>query len=78
MSADEAEAAEREESDHDRLRQLFDALLDRLLIEVANPAAKASVLEVARAFLRQCGVSPNRATDLRAGLASLKDLPFSS
>lgn len=76
MSTDKPAPAERGESDQDRLRQLFDALLDRLLIEVANPAAKASVLEVARALLRQCNVSPNRAADLRAGLASLKDMPF--
>lgn len=76
MPTDKAAPADREETDQDRLRRLFDALLDRLLIEVSNPAAKASVLEVARAFLRQCGVTPNRATDLRAGLASLKDMPF--
>lgn len=64
------------ETDSARLRQLFDALLDRLLIEVNNPEAKASMLEVIRAFLRQCGVSPSKATDLRSELASLKDLPF--
>ena len=63
---------------HDKLRELFNALLDALLREVCKPGVKASVLEVARMFLRQNGITTNRATDLRASLASLKDMPFSS
>lgn len=65
-------------TDHDKLRQLFTALLDTLLREVLRPDVKASVLEVARMFLRQNGITANSRTDLRAGLASLRDMPFSS
>lgn len=64
------------ETDRDKLRRLFVAVLDALLREVAKPDVKASMLEVARAFLRQNGTTANNATDLKAGLASLRDLPF--
>jgi hypothetical protein len=64
------------ESDRARLRRLWCALLDTLLVEVAKPNARASVLEVCRAFLRDNRVSASTATDLQEGLASLRDLPF--
>lgn len=64
------------DTDQARLRRLFDALLDALLAEVSKPGATASILNVARAFLRDNSISANRPTDLRTGLASLKGLPF--
>jgi hypothetical protein len=65
-----------EESDQARLRRLWCALLDRLLAEVAKPEARASTLEVCRAFLRDNRIAANTPRDLRDGLASLRDLPF--
>lgn len=77
MAADNA-APDTGESDHDKLRRLFTALLDALLQEITKPDVKASILEVARMFLRQNHITANRPADLQASLASLKDMPFSS
>ena len=63
-------------TDDDKLRELFTALLDSLLREVTAPGAKASMLEVARAFMKDNNVALNRSASLRTGLESLKGLPF--
>ena len=78
MAADNSAPDDLGESDHDKLRRLFSALLDALLREVTKPDVKASILEVARMFLRQNHIIANRPTDLQSSLASLKDMPFSS
>lgn len=64
------------ETDQARLRRLFDALLDTLLVEVSKPGARPALLAVARAFLKDNAVGLNRPASLQAGLASLKGLSF--
>jgi hypothetical protein len=67
-----------EESDNARLRRLWSALLDTLLVEVSKPGAKASMLAVARSFLRNNNITAQRPADLRTGLAGLQALPFTN
>ncbi|MGD9713777.1 MAG: hypothetical protein AB7V46_17205 [Thermomicrobiales bacterium] len=45
-------------------------------MEVSKPTARASMLEVARSFLRDNNITARRTVDLKEGLAGLKELPF--
>lgn len=62
------------------LWNLFDKLLAALLIECAKPDARASMLDVARRFLRDNQVSLSTRPNLAAGLTALAKrrgkLPF--
>lgn len=72
-SADDGGGALDEDEDNraKRLWELYDKLLAALLRECAKPDARASMLNVARQFLRDNHVSLTDLPDLRAGLAAL-------
>jgi hypothetical protein len=63
-----------------QLWQLYDAVLKRLMDEVAGDGpVKASMLDVARSFLKDANVTARTRPSVKrglAGLAALRALPF--
>lgn len=57
---------------HDKLRQLWLLVLNVLIDALAKPTVRASMLAVARQFLKDNGVDASSMVDMRSNMDALK------